>query len=155
MRIRTIFASALAALCLTAIACGGGKKGGDTTTTTTTPAGTLYERLGGQPAIEQVVGDFITIVVADDRINAFFQNADANNLKKQLVDQICKASGGPCDYQGKDMRTAHTGMGIKEEHFNALVEDLGKALDQNSVPEREKNELLGALAPMKDEIVQD
>ena len=113
----------------------------------------LYDRLGGKDAITAVVDKFVGIVVADDRINGFFKNADAGNLKKQLVDQICSATGGPCKYEGKDMKTAHAGMGVKEADFNALVEDLVKALDEFKVPEAEKKELLGALGGMKGDIV--
>ncbi len=113
----------------------------------------LYERLGGKPAIEAVVGQFLQNVVADDRINGFFANVDAADLQTKLVDQICEASGGPCTYTGRDMATTHKGLGITDDHFNALVEDLVAALDQFNVPEREKNELLGALGPMKGDIV--
>jgi len=115
----------------------------------------LYDRLGGQPAIEAVVDQFVTNVAADDRINGFFGNTDAGPFKAKLVDQICEASGGPCKYTGKDMKTAHAGMGVTDEHFNALVEDLVAALDQFNVPEKEKNELLGALGPMQPDIVEN
>ena len=71
----------------------------------------------------------------------------------KLVDQICEASGGPCTYTARDMATTHKGLGITDDHFNALVEDLVAALDKFNVPEREKNELLGALGPMKGDIV--
>jgi hemoglobin len=136
-------------------ACGGGKKGG------TTGGGggsggatkTLFERLGGKPAIESVVDKFLTLVKADDRIKAFFTNADPARLKTMLVEQICEKSGGPCKYTGKDMKTAHTGMGVKDADFAALVDDLVKALDEFKVPQKEKDELLGALAAMKGDIV--
>jgi hemoglobin len=118
------------------------------------PEASLYDRLGGKPAIEAVVDQFVQNVAADDRINGFFASADIPGLKGKLVDQICQASGGPCTYAGKDMKTAHQGMGIKDEHFNALVEDLVAALDQFNVPEKEKSELLGALGPMKGDIVE-
>jgi len=62
-------------------------------------------------------------------------------------------SGGPCKYTGKDMKTAHKGMGITDADFNALVEDLVKALDKNHVGATEKSELLGALGAMKGDIV--
>jgi hemoglobin len=115
---------------------------------------TLYDRLGGKPAITAVVDQFVANVAADERINGFFANADITGLKAKLVDQICQASGGPCTYTGLDMKTAHQGMGVQEEHFNALVEDLIAALDRFNVPEKEKNELLGALGPMKGDIVE-
>jgi hemoglobin len=114
----------------------------------------LYDRLGGKPAITAVVDQFVANVAADERINGFFANADIPGLKGKLVDQICQASGGPCTYSGLDMKTAHQGMGVKDEHFNALVEDLVAALDKFNVPEKEKNELLGALGPMKGDIVE-
>jgi hemoglobin len=114
----------------------------------------LYSRLGGTPAITAVVDQFVANVAADTRINGFFANADIPGLKAKLVDQICQASGGPCTYTGKDMKSAHQGMGVQEADFNALVEDLVAALDQFKVPEQEKSELLGALGPMKGDIVQ-
>ena len=138
-----------------AVACGGGGKKGDSTTTTTTgPEKSLYDRLGGKDAITAVVDEFVANVAADTRINAMFANADIPAFKGKLVDQICEATGGPCKYTGKNMKDAHTGMNIKDADFTALVEDLVKALDKFNVPEKEKNELLGALGTMKADIVQ-
>ena len=136
-----------------AVACGGSKKADDTTTTNTSETKTLYDRLGGKDAITAVVDELVANIAADTRINAMFANADIPNLKTKLVDQICEASGGPCKYTGKTMKDAHVGMNIKEADFNALVEDLVKALDKFKVPEKEKGELLGALGKMKDDIV--
>jgi hemoglobin len=62
-------------------------------------------------------------------------------------------NGGPCKYTGKDMKSAHAGMGIKEADFNALVEDLVGALDKFKVAAADKNTLLGVLGPMKGDIV--
>ena len=75
-------------------------------------------------------------------------------FKGNLVDQICEASGGPCKYKGKDMKTAHMGMGVSGGDFTALVEDLSGALDALKVGAHEKDQLLGALAPMKAQIVE-
>jgi hemoglobin len=120
---------------------------------------TLYERLGGKKSITAVVDAFVGNVAGDARINSFFKAdvADPKRLakfKKNLVDQICQGTGGPCKYMGKDMKAAHAGMGISGADFGALVEDLVKALDQFHVPEKEKNELLGILGPMKSDIVE-
>jgi hemoglobin len=123
------------------------------TQTSSASADTLYSRLGGQPAIEAVVDQFIANVAADNRINGRFANADIPRLNRLLVEQICEATGGPCKYTGADMRTAHAGMNLTDAEFNALVEDLVTALDQFEVPEQEKSELLGALGGMKPDIV--
>jgi hemoglobin len=113
----------------------------------------LYERLGGQGAIVAVVDDFVANVAADNRINKFFAKTDIPRLKRLLVEQICAGTGGPCTYTGRDMKSAHAGMGINDAQFNALVEDLVKTLDKFKVPEKEKGELLGILGPMKPSIV--
>ena len=155
MKTRMMIMAAMAALGLAA--CGGKGKKEDTMAGggSAAPAGgKLYDRLGGKDAITAVVKEFVENQVAKDaRINAFFANADIPGLEAKLVDQICMATGGPCEYKGKDMKTAHTGMGIKESDFNALVDDLVKALDKYKVPEKEKSELLGALGGMKGDIV--
>ena len=114
----------------------------------------LYERLGGKPAITAVVDDFVGRVAADSRINGRFANTNIPRLKMMLVDQICAASGGPCTYTGRDMKSAHAGMGITGAEFDALVGDLVATLNSFKVPEREKNELLGALGPMKKDIAE-
>lgn len=114
----------------------------------------LYDRLGGKTAISAVVDQFVGNVAADSRINGRFATTDIPKLKGHLVDQICMATGGPCTYHGRDMRTTHAGMKISNRDFGALVEDLVKALDTFKVPEREKGELLGLLGPMKKDIVE-
>ena len=127
----------------------------DTAPATATAAAdsSLYSRLGGKDAITAVIDDFVANVAADTRINARFATTDIPHLKRMLVDQVCEATGGPCTYGGKDMRTAHAGMKITEVEFNALVEDLTKSLDKFNVGEREKTELLAALGGMKGDVV--
>ncbi len=113
----------------------------------------LYDRLGGKPAITAVVDDFVGNVAADARINKRFASANIPRLKTRLVDQICEASGGPCKYTGQSMKDAHTGMKISDAEFGALVDDLVKSLDKFKVGAQEKSELLGALGGMKGDIV--
>jgi len=118
----------------------------------------LYKHLGGKAAITAVVDEFVARVAADQRINGFFAAtaADPKRLaafKAKLVDQICQAAGGPCTYKGKDMKSAHAGMGIQSSQFDALVEDLVGALDKFKVAEADKQVLLGVLGPMKSDIV--
>ena len=81
------------------------------------------------------------------------QPPQVSKLKANLADQICQAAGGPCSYLGRDMKDTHKGMNITEAEWNATVEALVKALDKYKVGEREKNELLAALGPMKADIV--
>lgn len=113
----------------------------------------LYNRLGGAPALSAVIDDFVGNVATDPRINGFFAHTDVSRLKRLLNEQVCAGTGGPCQYTGRSMKATHTGMGVTEAHFNALVENLVKTLDKFGVPAREKNELLGVLGSMKNDIV--
>jgi hemoglobin len=130
-----------------------------TATTVVAKKKTLYDNLGGKKGITAVVNDFVNNCAGDTRINSFFKAtaSDPAKLKKfkaNLVDQICQASGGPCKYTGKDMKTAHAGMGVSTADFNALVEDLVKSLDKYKVKPADKDTLLGVLGPMKSDIVE-
>jgi hemoglobin len=114
----------------------------------------LYERLGGLGAIESVIEAFVARCAADERINRRFERSDIPRLKKMLVDQVCEATGGPCTYTGRTMRETHDGMGVTAGEFDALVEDLVATLEEAGVPEAERQELLGLLAPMREDIVE-
>ncbi|MBI3827787.1 MAG: group 1 truncated hemoglobin [Candidatus Rokubacteria bacterium] len=116
----------------------------------------LYSRLGGRDPIGLVVDDFVANLSADPRVSARFKALPPEQvfrLKSYLADQICEASGGPCSYVGRDMKSAHQGMKITEAEWNATVEGLVKALDKHKVPAKENSELLGLLGPMKKDIV--
>ena len=155
---------------LTAVGCAGAKPAGKTpaqqparaeASATPTPAEpapaadkSLYDRLGGKPALDAVIADFIGNVAADDRINAPFAVADLKLLHQRLVEFVCVAAGGPCTYTGRDMRAAHKHMGVTNAQFDALVGALVKTLEKFKVPEREKSELLGALGPLREQIVE-
>ena len=115
----------------------------------------LYDRLGGMPAINAVVDEFTTRLVSDDRLNFTFveANTDIPKFKMLLAEQICEAAGGPCTYSGRDMPTSHRGMNITDDQFNATGQHLAETLDQFNVPEAEKTELLALIGSMQDQIV--
>jgi len=120
------------------------------------PGPTLYQRLGGRESIKLVVDDFVANMAADPRVNGRFKGLDGARvaqLQTNLADQICDATGGPCAYLGRDMKTVHAGMGITEAEWTATVEDLVKSLNKFKVGQKEQQELLSALAAMKKDIV--
>jgi hemoglobin len=115
---------------------------------------TLYQRLGGRPAIEAVVHTFVTNVGRDDRVNVRFLFTDLDALQTLLADQICAASGGPCTYSGRPMKALHAPMHVRSAEFDAMAEDLVAALRTHSVPERESKELLAIVASTRSDIVE-
>ncbi len=118
---------------------------------------TLYQRLGGYDAIAAVVDDFVMQLATDPSIGAFFKGHSEDSIKKirqHVVDFICNAAGGPCNYTGKDMKTSHKGMGITEDQWNKSVEYLKNTLNKFKVPEKEQNELFAAVSSVKKDIVE-
>jgi hemoglobin len=115
---------------------------------------TLYQSMGGETVLRTAVDRFAEVILADDRINFSFADADMAKFKQLLFDQLCSLSGGPCKYTGRDMRTSHAKLLLKNAEFNALAEDLYIALDKAGVPYRLQNRLMALLAPMQRQIVQ-
>jgi hemoglobin len=113
----------------------------------------LYQRLGGNDAITAVVNDAIVNISADARINQRFAHVGGPKLTSNLVELICERTGGPCTYRGRNMADAHEGMNIRDDEFDALVDDLAKALNKFRVPARERAEVMVILAQMKNAIV--
>lgn len=72
-----------------------------------------------------------------------------------LSDQFCQLSGGPCKYEGADMKSAHADMGIRKHEFHALVEDLQAAMDARGIPYAQQNRLLALLAPMHRDVITE
>ena len=116
------------------------------------PAG-LYQALGEKSGITRLMDDFVNRLVVDPRIGGHFKDVKPAALKESLTDQICQLSGGPCKYEGADMKSAHADMDIHKGHFNALVEVLQTAMDAQGIPFVQQNRLLALLAPMHRDII--
>ena len=117
----------------------------------------LYQRLGGYDALAAVTDDFIGRMATDKQLSKFFVGHSEDSLKKirqLVVDQLCAATGGPCIYIGRDMKTVHKGLGISEDDWNVAVVHLTATLDKFKVPTPEKNEVLAAVSTLKTDIVE-
>ncbi len=113
---------------------------------------TLFSAMGGERVLHDAVDRFSDLVVADDRINFSFAEANMAKFKQLLYEQLCELSGGPCHYTGRDMHTAHAKLHVNTAQFNALAEDLYIALGKAGVSYRQQNRLMALLAPMRREI---
>jgi len=123
----------------------------------------LYDRLGGEPGIEQVVNSFVGIAAADPKVN-FTRKGTAKEwaatpenvakLKTHLVQFIASAAGGPQKYEGRDMKSVHAGMGITAAEFDAAAADLQQALGMYNVGKQEQTELLAVVGTTKASIVE-
>jgi hemoglobin len=120
---------------------------------TSQPDNTLYRALGEKPGLTRLMDDFVPRLFTDPRMQPFFEGVKQEQLKQQLIDQLCQVSGGPCVYKGADMRGAHGNMEITKADFNALVEVLQDAMAAQRIDFRIQNRLLARLAPMHRDIV--
>jgi len=119
-------------------------------------APTPYKRLGGYDALAAVTDDFLGRLASDQQFGRFFVGHSADSIKRirqLIVDQLCAATGGPCVYTGRDMKTAHAGLGITDKDWDGSVKLLVATLDKFSVPAKEKEEVLGAIGGLKKDIV--
>ena len=117
------------------------------------PDGALYRAFGGHDGLVRLVDDLFVNVDADDRLKGFFQPAKRTHTKAMLVEQFCQITGGGCVYSGQDMGKSHRELGITRADFDALVEDLQKAMDKNHIAFTAQSRLLAALAPQSRAIV--
>ncbi|MGH9509150.1 MAG: group I truncated hemoglobin [Terriglobales bacterium] len=118
----------------------------------------LYKRLGGYDALAAVTDDFLGRLAADPSLGRFFVGTSTDSLGKirqHIVDFLCKATGGPCVYHGRDMKTTHAGLRITEKDWDTMVKHLNATLDKFKVPDKERGEVLGAVAGLKADIVEE
>jgi hemoglobin len=122
-------------------------------------ARSLYERLGGTPALTAVTSTFVDVIVQDPvmlqnpQIAADFKKADVARLKGKLTEFMVVATGGPGTYTGRDNKSVHVNMKIGEREWDAMVQDFLGVLAQFKVPEREQQELVALVATTKPDIV--
>jgi hemoglobin len=117
-------------------------------------AGTdVYKAFHEKDGIGRIVDDFVVRITTDPRIGQRFQGANLDHLRTELKAQFCYILGGPCTYEGKDMKSAHASMGLQNRDFNDLAEDLQKAMDKEGVSFQAQNQLVAKLAPMQRAIV--
>jgi hemoglobin len=122
-----------------------------------TTAPTLYKRLGGYDALAAVTDDFLARLAGDPGFARFFAGHSTDSIKRirqNIVNQLCFATGGPCVYTGRDMKTSHAGLGITEKDWDVSVKLLVATLDKFNVPAKEKDEVLTTVSTLKKDIVE-
>jgi hemoglobin len=113
----------------------------------------IFEAIGGEPALVAVVDDFYERVLADSQLAGFFAGANMPKLKGRQVEFFAAALGGPDLYRGANMRRAHAGRGISQADFNQVAVHLTDALAAAGVPAETVGQIAAAITPLADEIV--
>lgn len=120
------------------------------------PTASLFLRLGGMDGITAFSDDFLGRVTNDPVIIPFFKgltDADLKRIRQHVIELLCSATGGPCTYSGKDMKTTHKDMEINNDSWNAFTGHLNESVTRFRVPDRERNELVVIIASLKKDIV--
>jgi len=119
----------------------------------TLPTLTLYEKIGGQPVVVQIVDDFYKRVLADDTINHFFANTDMEKQRRHQTAFISHALGSPNQYTGRSMEKAHAGLDLQPEHFEAIANHLGESLAEYGLTEEELKSVLERISTLKEAVL--
>lgn len=114
----------------------------------------LYLALGERPGIQKIVEGMLLHVAKDPRIVEFFRKVDIVRVRDKLVEKFCVEAGGPCTYTGDSLAEAHKGMNLSRSDFNALVENLIDAMDDQHIPVPTQNRLIARLAPQRGEVIE-
>jgi len=113
----------------------------------------LYQKLGGKGAIDAVVDAFYVKVLADKRVKDFFADVSMDKQRRKQKEFLSAAFGGPLPWTGKDMRKAHTGMGLTEVHFNAIAENLVNTLKDFKVKQELIDQVVAIAVSTKDDVL--
>jgi len=114
---------------------------------------TLFERIGGESAVDAAVDNFYEKVLADDRINSFFENLDMFAQARKQKAFLTMAFGGPSHYTGKDLRAGHAHLGLTDEHFDAVVENLARTLGELGVSDADIQEVATIAEGTRDDVL--
>ncbi|OZG71207.1 group 1 truncated hemoglobin [Hahella sp. CCB-MM4] len=113
----------------------------------------LYQSLGEEAGIKNIVARLIYEIGDDPVIRPYFEETDLDRFHEKLSEQICEVSGGPCEYSGDSMVDVHTKMNVSESDFNRLVDLLITAMNHYKIPHPVQNQLLARLTPMRKDII--
>lgn len=116
----------------------------------------LYEDLGGAKALDAVVDAFYQKVLADERVNGFFDATDMERQAKKQKAFLSFAFGGPNNYTGKKMQDGHAHLvarGLNDSHVDAIVELLGQTLKEFSVPDAKIAEVAAVAESVRDQVL--
>jgi hemoglobin len=116
-------------------------------------AAALFDDLGGASGMERIVDDTVSTFLADPRVRDDFDNINPDRLRTRLRLFLCQIADGPCHYPGRDMHAAHQGLELTQAKFNAVAEDLQRAMAQVGIGYWTQNRLLARLAPLQRQIV--
>lgn len=116
-------------------------------------AHSIYEKLGGEQAISEIVDTFYQRVLADESVNHFFKNTNMETQREHQAKFISHALGGPNQYSGQSMAKAHEGMNLRPEHFDTIVRHLTGALEQHNISEPDIREAIQHIQELEQDII--
>lgn len=113
----------------------------------------IFEQIGGQPAVDAAVEQFYERVLADAALKPFFKRTHLERLKRQQAAFFTTALGGPALYKGRDMKKAHAHLPIELKHFTRVAEHLKDTLETLGVPDGLISRILETVGTLAPEIV--
>lgn len=113
----------------------------------------LYDKLGGQEKIDEIIEHFITEIEFNQIMFDYFKESDIDRFREKLTEHLCFLTGGPCSYTGDSMVDVHTGMNISESDFNLGVDLFINAMNKAEIPHPIQNKIIKTMVPLRKEII--
>ena len=113
----------------------------------------MYDKMGGQSPIKEMVDDFYRDVLADEIVSHFFDHTDMEKQRHHQTAFICYAIGGTKQYSGRSMEKAHAGLNLQPEHFDAIVKHLTNAIIAHGASQEDLEAALGKIATLKEAVL--
>lgn len=113
----------------------------------------LYQKVGEEQGVKEIVDNFYNLVLADDEVNHFFAHTDMEKQHRHQTQFISYALGGPNQYSGRSMEKAHSGLNLQPEHFNAIAKHLGEAMAAHGVSSEDIQTALNKVATLKEAVL--
>jgi hemoglobin len=117
----------------------------------------LYVRLGGYDAVASVADNLLPRLIGDDQLGRFWAHRGDDGIQREkqlLINFLCNAAGGPVVYTGRDMKATHAGMRLSDSDWSIFIDHLKATLDSFSLPDQERNDVLGFIESLKGDIVE-
>lgn len=115
----------------------------------------LFERVGGQNRIGEMVEDFYSNIMKDDSLSSFFQNIDMDKQKNHQTHFLSFVMGGPNQYSGRTLAKAHEGVNATGEHFDSIIGHLQTTMEKHQMSKEEIDSVLKSIAQYKRDIVSE
>ena len=115
---------------------------------------TLFEGVGGEQTIRELIHEFYDRVIADPDLKPFFENTSIGKLRRMQREFFSAALDGPITHTGRPL-SVHYGKDISKHHFVPYVGHLIDTLQYHGLNDQDVQDIIDRISTYADEIAGD